>query len=502
MKKAVFFLGCLALLVAGCNKGQTVEELAEEVPQLKFNITANFVDDTRAVKKGWDVGDKIYLAFDVSFLEEVGGLPTNHGYVTMTFNGNTFDTPQSSDANFMKALLKSPSGKLAAVYLSSNQTPELVFDDQSSGSSHVYAFSVKDRYSLGGYILSSNEVDYTISDNILTAELNLTLNPSDTRIPVHFFLPSVPEEEASHYTLSCAEFSRDAFTAFLYLQSFSVGPEVLQGLVPSSDYPIRGSYYDGGVEFVGFLNPENKGVATHYLLVITDDQGTLDDTSDDIVYTVPRFATLKGKEAFNLPVLSSPRWGSSNAEGTRGTYNGHEWVLMADGNKWATMNVAADETYSGRLVQWKDAQKTTDELWGTGWRIPTHMDWINLLSHYYHLFSPYYYGDNPTPSDFAGWNVTVMSNFNLEMEGNTLSLARITYLEEDASPTSNPGGYYWCSDLVDGIHPYALRFNSETRCDFVQDMSPNCWLAVRVILDDTAPVVDVNFDGYRPEIEW
>ena len=64
MKKSMIFLGCLALLIAGCNKFETVEssveEPTEEAPRhLIVNISVNKVDDTRAVKLGWMGGDKI-----------------------------------------------------------------------------------------------------------------------------------------------------------------------------------------------------------------------------------------------------------------------------------------------------------------------------------------------------------------------------------------------------------------------------------------------------------
>ena len=304
MKKTLYFLGCLTLLAAGCNKIQEVpaDNPSEVVPELKFNITANYDAGSRAVKRDWAEGDKIYLAFDVSFNSEAPG------YVTLTYDGTSFGSAEVSNSGLQQNLLNSPSGKLAAIYLSSNQTPEFQYEDQSHGQTKTYALSVKDRNLLGGFILSASAVDYTISDNTLTAALNLTLNASEERCPVHFFLPSISEGDLSNYTFSCTEFSRDVFMAFLYLYTFSSGPNVLQGLAPSSENPILGSYYDGGIEFVGYLNPGDKGVPTDYLLVITDNQGTPDDASDDIIYSIPKTATLNGKEAFNLPELSSDRW--------------------------------------------------------------------------------------------------------------------------------------------------------------------------------------------------
>ena len=316
MKRIPFFLGCLALLAAGCNKVQTVDapidDPVEEIPELKFNITANYDADTRAVKRGWAEGDKIYLAFDVSFQDEVAGFPTNHGYVTLTYDGSAFSNPTFSDPAFSKALQNAPAGTLAAAYVSGGN-PQFQFDDQSTDLTPTYALTVTNRDELGGCLLTASGVGYTISDNILTADLNLTLEARESsgRYPVHFFLPSISEENVSNYTLSCTEFSPDSFACFLYISFLSENPDVPRtGGFNNDSYgnPIRGSYYDGGIEFVGLLKPDCNGVETDYILVITDNQGTPDDDSDDVVYTIPKIATLKGKEAYNLPALNSSRW--------------------------------------------------------------------------------------------------------------------------------------------------------------------------------------------------
>ena len=56
-------MGCLALLVAGCNKIKHVEAPVDDpamvTPEhLTIDIRVNQEGDTRAVKKAWDVGEK------------------------------------------------------------------------------------------------------------------------------------------------------------------------------------------------------------------------------------------------------------------------------------------------------------------------------------------------------------------------------------------------------------------------------------------------------------
>ena len=74
MKKSIILLGCAALLMAGCNKVETVEEPEAQEPSkhLNVDIAVNYGEGTRAVKTGWAAGDKIYVVFDVTFLENDG----------------------------------------------------------------------------------------------------------------------------------------------------------------------------------------------------------------------------------------------------------------------------------------------------------------------------------------------------------------------------------------------------------------------------------------------
>lgn len=326
MKKTVFFLGCLALLMAGCNKGQTVAEPAEEVPQLKFNITVNFVDDTRAVKRNWDVGDKIYLAFDVSFLEELGGYATNHGYVTMTFNGSSFDTPQSSDASFTRALMQSPSGYLAAVYLSDDRTPQFQFVGQGE---MFQKLEITNGDRLGGYCMKAEKVPYTIDGSTLTAEINLKLNQDKNNLPVHFFLDGISSEKAGHYSLRCTKLRYHRFVGFYLLvlnlsgSSSPLGPWVMEE-VPDFDEPFYGSYYDGGLEFVGYLDKDIAGAPMDYYMVVVDNNGTPDNTADDVWYGMSKSnVVLDGKEAIKLPVLTnSDKWTIFSPSGIDVDFNG------------------------------------------------------------------------------------------------------------------------------------------------------------------------------------
>ena len=299
MKKTVIILGCLALLAAGCNKVQTVEDETE----LKFDITVNYANDTRSVKRDWVVGDKIYLVFDVSFQDKVGSYATNHGYVTMTYNGHNFDAPVASNSNFLKALQASPSGKLAALYISGGQTPQFEYVEKS-GTRYL---EVKNSDSLYGYFLRAHEVPYTIANKTLTATLNLTLDVGD-RYPVHLFLPSIPQNKAANYTFACPYFNWEYLTDFNALPG-TYGPFAGIWGKPYGE-PLHGSYYDGGLEFVLFLSGLDQGNPRDYIFVVIDNNGTPDNLTDDVYRKFTKTGvTLYGKEAIKLPPLTdTDKW--------------------------------------------------------------------------------------------------------------------------------------------------------------------------------------------------
>lgn len=314
MKKSLFFLGCLSLLAAGCNKVQQVEEPAE-VPALKFNITANYDVESRAVKRAWAEGDIIYIAFDIALVDEVKDEATgvyysaNHAVVPMTYvNGDWL--PSIPDTEFENALRAMGVGKLAAVHISGGQTPQFQYNDDG----FMHMLRVSNRDVLGGCILSANAVDYWVEDNTLYANLSMTLDTrySSNRYPVHFFLPSISEDRVSDYTLRSMKLCPDVFFSFSFMPTMAgpgaITPKAERLGNPDTNDPIRGSYYAGGIEFVALVDPEWAGIQTDYVLFITDNRGTPDDDSDDVSYHLPKNAALSGKEAIKLPGLFSGRW--------------------------------------------------------------------------------------------------------------------------------------------------------------------------------------------------
>ena len=333
MKKSLFLLGCFTLLMAGCNKVGTMEEPAE-VPSghLTFDIKVDYDAGTRAVKKGWDVGDKIYVVFDNFFSDDEG---RKTYYLTLSFKNGTSWTGDVSDPDLEEYLLGRTSGKLAAVYISGGREPQFEFIPGGTAVNPVTQLKMVNNEGLTGFFLSSGGSEgtpYTVADNRLSATLEMVLEPNYV---VHFFLPGIPESDVANYTLKCSKLQPGYFKLFGYFH-FDLG----NGSTPLEFGPytdvatggfgerILGSYIQSyfpseeGAEFVGYLSPADcldtdatpwVGKATDYTLRIVNDFGTPSDTSDDLTFTLTRTATvLNPKDAVKLPALDSGAWTITN----------------------------------------------------------------------------------------------------------------------------------------------------------------------------------------------
>ena len=85
MKKLSLIL-CAAFAIAACGTIAPENEIQETpitVQDLVFDFAVHYPGETKAVKKGWESGDKVFVFFE--------GVTT--GYVTMTHSGSGWGTP-------------------------------------------------------------------------------------------------------------------------------------------------------------------------------------------------------------------------------------------------------------------------------------------------------------------------------------------------------------------------------------------------------------------------
>ena len=344
MKKTFFYIGCLALLVAGCNKVETevtpVEEPAvESTRHLTVDINVEYPGDTRSLKTGWEEGDKIYVAFDHYFsdvLKPASGTSETAFYMTLTYTGSSWDSDFSNPA-LEAYLLETVEGQGRTGYLSavffSDLTPQFQYGFQEAGAVDYYRLDFLNGKGAPGFLLTNNtkqgEDDeavktYSVVDDKLKATLRM-------RIPdnmVHFFLEGVGPEDYQRFSLKCSHIAPGNLSSFHRMRVHWEGDEPGEKYFPP--YAVFWDWRDrygeaipaalrsDGIAFCGFLknvtdqdgNPIDSvvGQEAEYFIQVIDNNDTPDNSSDDIIHTLTKTATLNSKDAVKLPALDSGRW--------------------------------------------------------------------------------------------------------------------------------------------------------------------------------------------------
>ena len=266
----IFGLALMAL--SACNKEEVT---ASRTLKLDLNIIHDI--DTKAVKTGWESGDKIYVFF---------GKPADHptpAYLTLTFDGSSWT--EAWTAGLEAEIASTASGTLHAVY-----TPGKLGTMSYSTYLKTYKFWDGDP----GWYLKCENVSYTVSEGVLAATLNM-VRPSDF---VQFYL------EGQAANAGKLQFSGDKI---LKVKISSISGTGFGQSNYSYGYAIDGVAYKGGLMFSGLLKSDARGIETSHTLKITDTKGT-NDTKDDVVYTITAMKKMKYGDAFVLPALDNAAW--------------------------------------------------------------------------------------------------------------------------------------------------------------------------------------------------
>ena len=271
MKKITLLtiFGMALMALSACNK--------EEVPAsrtLKLDLNIIHDSDTKAVKTGWESGDKIYVFF---------GKPEDHttpAFLTLTFDGSSWT--EAWTAGLEAEIAATESGTLHAIY-----TPGKLGTISYSSYDKRYNFNGSDP----GWYLKCENVSYTVSEGVLAATLNMS---RPTRF-VQFYL------EGQAANAGKLQFSGDKI---LKVEISGLTQTGFNQANYSYGYAIDGVAYKGGLMFSGILKSDANGVATSHTLTITDTKGT-NDKADDVVYTTTATKTMKYEDAFVLPALNT-----------------------------------------------------------------------------------------------------------------------------------------------------------------------------------------------------
>ena len=482
MKKAFFFLACIALLSAGCNKVMPEEDPAEDLPRhLTVDIQVSVGSDTRAVKTEWRTGDKVYVVFDaICKLKKAC-------FLTLTYTGTSWIGEFSDPA--LEAYLLDPAnsaGNLGAIYLSDDLRPIFYYfatDEGASPMMHYMSLANKDSFK-GFFMRSGWQEPYTVVDGKLTAEINL-FPESET---VHFFIPGISSEKAGNYTLSCTNLHPFIFDFFYfwYTDPSDLNGPYTENFAGSSGAPVRAWYYDGGGAFFGKVSGTMLDQETEYVITVTDNNGTPDDVSDDVYYTLAKTATLHRRDAIRLPSLSDQGWVKTYAQ-YRGTLNGHPWVRMADGRRWSTLNAGAEsESDPGNYISHSDASQGST-VWGGGWRLPIVQDWDRLLNNSAHVLTPEWSTDGGDPS-FLGLRITMANQDPSDPDPLSLFLPAAGYITPENESAGTGLGYYWTDGVTgnNGSFAYCTDLDPAHEPPFIlyDVKSADSRLLVRYIIDE------------------
>ena len=509
MRKSLLVFCSLALLVSGCIKVKNVERpeggTAVDSPRhLIVDIQVNQEEDTRAVKTGWETGDKVYVFFDHFFLDyltdpEIGksGYSSDVQYLTLTYNGDSWLSAFADEA-LEAYLLGQSSGALTAVYYSDIE-PQFRALHSIRGSKEEFYVNVKNGSNHPGFYLFDSSVSYTVENGKLSATLNM--HPHERA--VRFYVPGLTLGSTSHRF----ESDQVGINSLESISSENAGSgfqDAKINLSSASNYSVWPKYIDGGAEFYGrLLNSVELGQSDVYVIKIVDPMEIAWDTSDDVVYAIARNTALEGKDNLRLPSITSSEWVKVMPLDKRsGTFNGHDWELMGDGRKWARMNVGAMDKYDdGTLMTWEEASDF--DGWGEGWRLPTQAEWETLLSTERHSSECFYTEIN---GEQVFWGLRIIYGTVLSrVVANEIFLPKTGLYNDmgELTPNTEHEGYYWsgtpvggnsdlayCLTLREGtntppyglIHPY-----SSYRKDGVK-------MAVRLIVDERfdASGVSVN----------
>ena len=342
MKKITIALAAItaAFSFVSCNK-EAATAVAEK-QKIHFDITVgNLSPDTKAAKTGWDEGDKINIWFDENF-ETTPDL-------VITYNGSSWDGGELREG----VSLKESGGTLVALYESQNDLTKYSLEkipDQYLSISYgtVSSFNGKDIVSPSSMVaFSSQQLYYSYSEemNTLTAELDSWKFLNGIQVTV----TDIPE---GVYALQA-----DAGDALMLTRSFLL---------------LRNGVDNSGLDY-GFAESECKdGQAVFYFYATRWD---IDQTNQSVTFTlVPKVDgsyPVSGEFIYRttIPVIKKGHPYQAfkiSFDKFKTGLNGHEYVDMGNGLKWATMNVGAlKDTEAGDLFAWAETEAKDTYNWAT-----------------------------------------------------------------------------------------------------------------------------------------
>ena len=208
---------------------------------------AGFAGDTKAVKNGWAVGDKLNLWFDDwNYTEKVNN-PTPD--LVITYDGKKWTAGKLAADRSLK-----PNGKFSVMYEGFNDLSKYT----PSFSSVSQLFSPHTEWYDSDYVhfmplvFECEEIAYTYADNKLTATISGWHTPTALKVLVKGLNPKVAES----YILQTADVTTPGTEKYAYC----VGPIAVN---ISSDCPTFSNVSSNYKGYMGGV-PDTDGVAFYY----------------------------------------------------------------------------------------------------------------------------------------------------------------------------------------------------------------------------------------------
>lgn len=239
-----------ALLSASCNK--SIETPMVPAPQGSIILDLNIAGfegagDTKAVKNGWAVGDKLNLWFDDWNYTAQENNPTPD--LVITYDGSKWTAGELAAGRSLK-----PSGKFSVMYEGFNNLSEYTSSFYLGSqwfSPHMKRCNYEDVH-FKPLVFECERIDYTYADNKLSATISGWQTPTALKVLVKGLNPA----EAKSYILQTADVTASGTEVY---------PDCIGAIVIAvSDYCPTFGY--GSSNYKGYMGgvPDTDGVAFYY----------------------------------------------------------------------------------------------------------------------------------------------------------------------------------------------------------------------------------------------
>ncbi len=333
--KQTYLFALVALAMFSCSKPQIVVNTEPQPLKYNFSIAEkpSIEAETKALKKSWDEGDKVYIVFDDATPKSLGD------FMILKYTAGEWEVEQPSTS-----LPSASGGTLDALYYD-NANPRGSFTDDADGGTFYFETSMG---VYGQYLFFQAEnVPYTVEDGTVSSSFSLDFEPNNVRTYVQFRITGLEGEWQF--------FSEDFVNTD---NTFAAWGPVWQKL-------NHRFTYDDSILYTWKLNERTDG---HYIYLSTQQNADaititlMKENGANAGYYQKSFnkkisgkfaaVTFKGPQ-FDDNGVPTNGWKSLTA----GNDNGHTYVDLGGDALWATVNLGSNKYQdSGDNYAWAETE--------------------------------------------------------------------------------------------------------------------------------------------------